>query len=69
MKKTFIALAVLASTVSASAFAEVGDSVAASTIADFSARMTGDLTLVGLAMISLAALAVGFKWIKGALFG
>lgn len=34
-----------------------------------STEVTAAVTAVGLAMITLAALAVGFKWIKGGLFG
>ena len=31
--------------------------------------VTTALTAVGVALITLAALAIGFKWIKGMLFG
>lgn len=54
---------------SSSVFAqEAGSSAVSSTLAEFTARMTGDLTTVGIAMITLAAVAVGFKWVKGAIF-
>ena len=61
-----IALAVPVAVLSSSVFAEVDVTAATTTLStDGSAAISS----VGGALIGLAALAVVFKWVKGAIFG
>jgi type IV secretory pathway VirB2 component (pilin) len=68
-KKSLLVATSLVASSAAFAQESTGTASVTSTLAEFTGRMTGDLTTVGIAMITLAAIAVGFKWIKGALFG
>ncbi|CAH8185285.1 hypothetical protein [Vibrio aestuarianus] len=51
---------------STSAFAE-GE--VATAVADFQTTTISNITSIGVAMIAVAAVAIGFKWTKAALFG
>ena len=58
---------------SGSAFAEggaggVGEAVSTS-VAKFQTDATTAITTIGVAMITVACVAIGFKWAKAALFG
>lgn len=49
---------------------ELSASEAVSTaVSAMKTTMIADITIVGLALISAAAVAVGLKWVKAALFG
>ncbi|WP_299733202.1 major capsid protein [uncultured Endozoicomonas sp.] len=67
MKKLkHLALLLATSVMASSAFAEIDVSAATTAIStDGSAAITG----IGTALIGVAALAVVFKWAKGAIFG
>lgn len=67
MKKTFASLVALSVLFVGSASAET--SSIATTITAMQSDMTTNLTLVGTALVALAAVAVGFKWIKAMIFG
>jgi hypothetical protein len=60
MKKILLVSVLFAPTV----FADTAE-----TIAQMQVDMITNLTLVGTAMIAVAAVAVGFKWIKASIFG
>lgn len=59
-----VALVVAGVAASSSAFAGVSE-----TIATMQTQMTSDVTTVGTALIAVAAVVVGFKWLKAMLFG
>lgn len=67
MKKTFASLVAISVSFVGSAFAETNS--IATTITAMQSDMTTNLTLVGTALVALAAVAVGFKWIKAMIFG
>lgn len=52
---------------SGAAFAE-GNTGVTDAITSFQAQATADITNIGIAMIAVAAVAIGFKWAKAALF-
>ena len=62
MKKKLLALSLLASSQASMAAVD-----ATATAAEISANSTA-IEAVGTAFLALAALAVGFKWIKGMIF-
>lgn len=69
MKKLTAYLAIALSMVAApAAFANEGSAISA-TVSAMQTQMTTDLTTVGVALIAVAAVAVGLKWVKGMLFG
>ncbi|KEI70790.1 MULTISPECIES: major capsid protein [Endozoicomonas] len=67
MKKLkHLALLLATSAMASSAFAEIDVSAATTAI---STDGSTAITAVGTALIGVAALAVVFKWVKGAIFG
>ena len=67
MKKLkHLALLLVTSAMASSAFAEIDVSAATTAI---STDGSTAITAVGTALIGVAALAVVFKWVKGAIFG
>ncbi|GAA70757.1 hypothetical protein [Pseudoalteromonas sp. BSi20439] len=67
-KKLKAGLLVAAATVSGSAFAEVAAEVTAATTG-FTSFFTDNANLIGGVFLTAGFVAIGWKWLKGMLFG